>query len=150
MPEPPPSLLLRTCTERDLDAVLKIEAESFPDPYDLETFSQLLRYEPDGFLVAEGKDGILGYAASSARYGLIFSLAVSADHRRSGIGRKLMNGVLDYLRGRADSVLLQVRVSNTAAIQLYRKFGFREEGRVQRYYPDGEDALAMSLDFGAA
>jgi ribosomal-protein-alanine N-acetyltransferase len=125
---------------------LKIEKESFPDPYDRETFSQLLRSEPEGFLVAEGKDGILGYAASSARYGLIFSLAVSTGHRRKGVGLKLMEEVLDYLRGKTDSVLLQVRVSNSAAIRLYRKFGFREEGRVRRYYPDGEDALAMSLD----
>ncbi len=58
----------------------------------------------------------------------------------------LMKAVLDYLRGRVDSVLLQVRVSNSAAIQLYRKFGFTEEGKVRRYYPDGEDALAMYLD----
>ena len=150
MHEPPPSVRIRAFSERDLGSVLKIEKESFPDPYDRETFSQLLQSEPEGFIVAEFEDGILGYAASSARYGLIFSLAVSADRRRKGVGQMLLEAVLDYLRGRADSVILQVRVSNSAAIQLYQKFGFTEEGRMRRYYSDGEDALTMTLGLSTA
>ena len=107
---------------------------------------QLLGSEPEGFLVAEGDSGILGYVASSARYGLIFSVAVSGVSRRKGIGRTLMDAVIGYLRGRTKRVSLQVRVSNTAAIGLYRELSFREEGRVRRYYPDGEDALVMYLE----
>jgi ribosomal-protein-alanine N-acetyltransferase len=135
------------CREGDLEGVLKIEKESFPDPYDRDVFSMLLQSEPEGFLVAECDDGVVGYVASSVRYGLIFSLAVSADHRRKKIGWILMDAVLGYLRGRTEKVSLQVRVGNFAAINLYRRFSFREEGRVRRYYPDGEDALVMSLEF---
>ena len=146
--EPPsPPRRIRRCTDGDLDAILRIENESFSDPYDRGTFSQLLRSEPEGFLVAEGDDGdILGYVASSARYGLILSLAVSAGHRREGIGTMMMDAALRYLRGRARGVTLQVRVSNAPAISLYRRFSFREVGKVRRYYPDGEDALVMTLD----
>ena len=132
--------------EGDLDDVLEIENESFPDPYDREIFSQLLRLEPDGFLVAVDEGGVLGYVASSARYGLIFSLAVSSRHRGRGVGPVLMDAVLRHLRGRTRKVSLQVRVSNVAAIGLYRRFLFREEGRVSRYYHDGEDALVMTLE----
>jgi len=147
LPEADPSYQIRKCVDGDLDGVLKIEEESFPDPYDREIFSQLLSSEPEGFLVAEGGPGVLGYVASSARYGIIFSLAVSASRRREGIGRALMDAILRYLSEETEWVSLQVRVGNSAAIGLYRQFSFREEGRVRRYYPDGEDALVMILDF---
>ncbi len=129
-----------------MEGVLKIENESFPDPYDRDVFSTLLQSEPEGFLVAECDGGVVGYVASSARYGLIFSLAVSAGHRRKRVGWLLMEAVLGYLRGRTETVSLQVRVGNFAAIDLYRHFSFREEGRLRGYHSDGEDALVMCLD----
>jgi len=79
--------------------------------------------------------------------GVIVSLAVSASRRREGIGLALMDAVLRYLSRETERVSLQVRVGNSAAIGLYRQFSFREEGTVRRYYPDGEDALVMILDF---
>ena len=149
VPAAEPSYRIRRCTDGDLDDVLRIENESFSDPYDRDIFSQLLRSEPEGFLVTEGEGDVLGYVASSARYGLIFSLAVSAAHRRKGIGWMMMDAALRYLRGRTPRVTLQVRVGNAAAIDLYRRFSFREEGTVRRYYPDGEDALVMTLNLRA-
>ena len=146
MPGIEPSYRIRRCRESDLEDILRIERESFSDPYDRETFSQLLLYEPEGFLVAEGDGGILGYVASSAHHGVIFSLAVSAGNRRRGLGRALMEEVIRYLRTETGQVTLQVRVGNSEAIHLYRRLSFREEGRVRRYYPDGEDALVMTLD----
>ena len=112
MPESEPLYRIRRCREGDLDEVLTIEEQTFTDAYDREIFSQLLRSEPQGFLVAADDSGVLGYVASSGRYGLIFSLAVSAAHRRRGIGRSLMVAVLGYLRGETKRVSLQVRVTN--------------------------------------
>jgi ribosomal-protein-alanine N-acetyltransferase len=140
-----PDLRIRRCTRTDLGAVLEIEERSFPDPYDREIFEQLLRSEPECFLVAEVQGAVLGYVAASARYGMVFSLAVSARHRRRGIGRSLMDKVLAQVLAHAERVILQVRASNTGAQELYRDLGFRAEGIVKRYYPGGEDALVMSL-----
>lgn len=92
---------------------------------------------------------VAGYVASSSRYGMIISLAVSPGHRRAGVGRALMGAALSYLRGRTETVSLQVRVGNAEAIRLYRSFSFVERGRVKRYYPDGEDALVMALSLRA-
>ncbi len=150
MPETEPLYRIRRCREGDLDEVLAIEEQTFTDAYDREIFSQLLTSEPQGFLVAEDDSAVRGYVASSGRHGLIFSLAVSATHRRRGIGRLLMVAVLGYLRGETKRVSLQVRVTNSAGIALYRQFSFREQGRIRRYYPDGEDALVMTLDLGPA
>jgi [ribosomal protein S18]-alanine N-acetyltransferase len=144
-----PSFHVRECVEGDLDEILAIEDESFTDPYDREIFIQLLRTEPGGFLVAAAGHRLVGYVASSAKYGLILSLAVSPERRRRGVGAALMESALLYLRGRTARVTLQVRVSNSAAIALYRRFSFREDGRLRRYYPDGEDALVMSLGLGS-
>lgn len=140
------SYRVRECVEEDLDAILEIENGSFSDPYDRDLFVQLLRSEPEGFLVAEGDRRVIGYAASSARYGLIFSLAVSPNFRSRGVGGALMDSVMRYLRGKTSRVTLQVRVSNSPAIALYRRFSFKDGGRLRRYYPDGEDALVMYRD----
>ena len=148
--ESEPLYRIRMCRDGDLDDVLVIEEQTFTDAYDREIFSQLLISEPQGFLVAEGDSGVLGYVASSGRYGLIFSLAVAATHRRRGIGRLLMVAVLGYLRGETKTVSLQVRVTNSAAITLYHQFSFKEQGKVRRYYTDGEDALVMTLDLRPA
>ena len=145
MPELGPPPRARTCNEDDLDSVLEIEAKSFTDPYDRGMFLHLLRLEPEGFLVAEGGGDILGYVVVSARFGLVFSLAVSGEHRRKGIGLMLMKAALTYLRGRTERVSLQVRASNIPATSLYRRLAFQEDGLLEEYYRDGEDALVMSL-----
>jgi ribosomal-protein-alanine N-acetyltransferase len=53
-------------------------------------------------------------------------------------------------RSGLESVSLEVRTSNTAAITLYEKFGFVVAGRRAAYYPNGEDALLMIYNLNAA
>lgn len=48
-------------------------------------------------------------------------------------------------RDGAESVLLEVRASNEAALRLYDSLGFQRVGLRRRYYADGEDALLMTL-----
>jgi len=142
-----PPVTIRMCREGDLAEVLEIERESFEDPYDREKFLQLLWLEPEGFIVAETNADMVGYVASSAKHGIIFSLAVSGQARRKGVGSTLMEAALKYMRETSETVSLQVRVSNSVAIHLYENFGFTRQGTVKRYYRDGEDALVMFLNF---
>jgi ribosomal-protein-alanine N-acetyltransferase len=101
----------------------------------------------DGFLVAEGDADILGYVLftpSSSSHARILSLAVSPDHRRMGVGTRLMRGAFDVLLGKDfESVGLEVRASNTAAQSLYEDMGFVYDGINKGYYDDGEDAYLM-------
>jgi [ribosomal protein S18]-alanine N-acetyltransferase len=140
-------LTIRRSRFSDLDEILKIEETSFPDPYDRPTFLHLLLSEPGGFLVAEEKGIILGYvvATTGEGRGLIVSIAVSYDHKRRGIGAKLLHEALAYLVDRrVEQVELQVGATNTAAIQMYeKKFYFHFSHRIRRYYHNGEDALVM-------
>lgn len=75
----------------------------------------------------------------------ITTIATHPDYRRRGLGELLLTSLIDiaYDIG-ARQVTLEVRVTNGIAQNLYRKYGFREEGVRRRYYSDNqEDALIM-------
>ena len=116
----------------------------------------LLPGKTDLLLVAERDGRIVGsagmHAAGAAlrrRHVVVIGLSVGAQTQRQGVGTALMQALCDYA-DRWMGVLrieLTVYVDNIAAIALYRKFGFREEGRHRGYaLRDGRyvDALAMA------
>ncbi|KAJ5880712.1 N-terminal acetyltransferase A complex catalytic subunit ard1 [Penicillium subrubescens] len=83
------------------------------------------------------------------QHGHITSLSVMRTHRRLGIAERLMRMSQRAMAEshRANYVSLHVRVSNTAALRLYRDtLGFEVEKVESKYYADGEDAYAMKLD----
>lgn len=78
--------------------------------------------------------------------GHIVSIGVLSEYRGMGIGTSLMCASICSLRGIVSSYILEVRVSNSIAIRLYEKLGFRIRSRLLGYYSDGEDAYLMALD----
>ena len=77
--------------------------------------------------------------------GQITNIAVHPDYRRKGLGAAIVRSLLRHAKdARLESVSLEVRVSNTAAIKLYEQFGFVEMGRRKGFYQKPtEDALVM-------
>ena len=77
--------------------------------------------------------------------GQITNVAVHPDHRRKGFGAAIVRGLLRHAKDeRLESVSLEVRASNTAAIELYKRAGFVEAGRRKGFYTKPtEDALVM-------
>ena len=77
--------------------------------------------------------------------GQITNIAVHPDHRRKGYGAAITRALLRHAKdAKLESVSLEVRVSNTAAIELYKKAGFAEAGRRKGFYAKPtEDALVM-------
>jgi N-alpha-acetyltransferase 10/11 len=83
------------------------------------------------------------------QHGHITSLSVMRTHRRLGIAERLMRlsqrAMAEVFN--ASYVSLHVRMSNTAALHLYRDtLGFEVEKVEAKYYADGEDAYAMRMD----
>ena len=76
----------------------------------------------------------------------ISTIATMREWRGRGIGELLLVAMIDEAQSLgAEKVTLEVRVSNLVAQNLYRKYGFKVEGRRRRYYSDnGEDALIMT------
>lgn len=77
----------------------------------------------------------------------LYQIAVREDSRRRGIGDALMEEAIRYCRSHGvKAVYLEVRRSNEAAIRLYKKHGFKSEGRRKNYYSSPvEDAVVMVL-----
>ena len=102
------------------------------------------------FLVAEADARIGGYvvALDAADEGEILNLAVAETGRRRGLGRALVQAIVDALEARGvRQVFLEVRESNAAARALYAGFGFKDVGRRKGYYRRPvEDAIVLRLD----
>ena len=137
--------------EADLDAVLAIEADSFPHPWTKDHFLQELNASHSFPLVACVADGVIaGYICPMLVIdeGHILDVAVSPAYRGLGIGRLLVERALcDCRDAGAEFVSLEVRPSNVGALALYEALGFVETGRRKRYYQDGEDAVMMEYIF---
>ena len=126
-----------------------IEQQVFADPWSTQDFRDCVSYAQ--FLVAdEGSGRIAGYvvALDAADEGEILNRAVAEAGRRRGLGRALVEAILERLRSRGvRQVYLEVRESNAAARALYTAFGFKEVGRRRAYYRRPvEDAMVLRLD----
>jgi ribosomal-protein-alanine N-acetyltransferase len=132
----------------DLDEVVAIERASFSMPWSRGAFLyEMEQNQVARCLVVRDGGRVIGYVClwEVADEMHITNIAVHPQHRRRGIGRLLLGGVLEDARQRAlRIVVLEVRPSNTEAIALYEAFEFRVIGRRKGYYYDtGEDALVM-------
>ena len=96
---------------------------------------------------------IIGYVGMRVEMGKghISTLAVRPDWRGWGLGELLLHKALEQaIHGGAQTVTLEVRVSNTVAQNLYDKYGFATISRLRGYYSDGEDAYLMRAEIVGA
>jgi len=125
----------------------------FSDPWSADDFAECVDSGVP-FLVAEQQGIVAGYVVAhyAADEGEILNLGVAAAHRRQGIGRALVERVLQTLVQRGvGTVYLEVRASNAAARQLYESLGFGEVARRARYYRRPiEDAVVLRAAIPAA
>lgn len=78
----------------------------------------------------------------------VVSVGVRTKDRGRGIGELLLIGALERAMSRAAAVMtLEVRPTNTVAINLYHKYGFEKRGVRKAYYADDrEDAIIMTTE----
>ena len=139
--------VVRRAHADDITAILAIETRSNPVPWSRQLFVKELDRHEGAMLVAVDGDEVVGFIACAGQGDSwhILNVTVHPEHRRRGIGGLLVDGVISALDGRPyDRYTLEVRVSNDAAIRLYRQRGFVDCGVRPRYYSDNqEDALIM-------
>jgi ribosomal-protein-alanine N-acetyltransferase len=135
----------------DLAEVMRIELRAYKHPWTLGIFRDCLRV---GYqcLVYENEEEMLGYAVMSHAVGEahILNICIRPDAQGHGYGSQLMQEVLEAARRvHTDTLLLEVRPSNQAALSLYHKMGFCEVGVRKDYYPatnGREDALILAIN----
>ena len=133
-------------TERELDAVCRLEEKSLSVPWTRQDFESAIQNEAIVFAHAVSDGETAGYIMMQllGDEGEILNLAVDPDFRRRGAASALLEDCLSRADRAAASVYLEVRRSNEGARALYEKFGFAVIGERKRYYSHpAEDALVM-------
>ena len=143
----------------DLDRVMEIEKDGFAHPWSADLLRREMVHDWSTILLATVTRIGPGHLPMEAVVGFvvywlvhdelhILNIATAVEERRRGVGGALMEEAARRARV-AGAVLatLEVRRSNTAAIALYRRLGYRQVGVRPNYYVDeGEDAIVMVLD----
>lgn len=128
-----------------------IEKECFSTPWSEDMLAEELFNPLASFIVAQRADGaVLGYAGLHAvgDEGYVDNIAVREDYRNQGIADDLLDVFVRFGQSNLSFLTLEVRVSNTPAIQLYMKHGFTQVGLRKNYYrAPKEDAIIMTLEF---
>jgi ribosomal-protein-alanine N-acetyltransferase len=145
---------VRRLTLSDLDAIERIERESYPTPWSRSMFAGELAKPSSASLGAFDDDApefpLVGYLIISRYVDAwhVMNIAVAREYRRHGIAKRLLEEL--FVRTESDprrGYTLEVRVSNRAAIKLYETLGFYATGVRRGYYTDNrEDALIMWKD----
>jgi len=146
---------LRPGQAADLKPMAALEQLAAVAPWSRSQFAGLVVKPATHSLVLEGDNGLLGFALFQRVLdeATLLNIAVRPDAQGRGLGRRLLEGVIDCLKEQGvGRVLLEVREGNSAALGLYRKLGFTEDGMRRDYYPGDspgksgrENAVLMSL-----
>ncbi|MCB9739607.1 MAG: GNAT family N-acetyltransferase [Deltaproteobacteria bacterium] len=147
------SVALRPLAHRDLAAWDALQRAGLPDPYSRDALERELEsamtrtfglFEDDVLRAA-----VLAWLVVDELQ--IMTVVVDDTARRRGFGRRLVEHTLRMARAAgATFATLEVRAGNVAALALYTALGFSRDGVRPGYYPDGEDAVLMHLDFPGA
>ena len=146
-PRPVSACVVRRMTADDCETVWQIEKTTFPQPWSLRDFEHEMRENVCArYLVAEMEGRIVGFAGAHIILdeGHITNIAVDAAFRGQGIGRKLLQSLLQYASNLgAQYLTLEVRADNEPAKRLYQSLHFIRVGIRKKYYEDQQDAWIM-------
>lgn len=161
----PMAIQIRDASADDLPRIIEIEQAAFPTPWSIASFERELTLPFSRIIVAlsgdlgdapaadplpPDRETIVGFLCRwlIADECHVLNIAVRPDQRRNGVATQLISAAIAEARDSgAEVVTLEVRRSNLAARQLYRKFDFEERRLRRHYYGPGEDAIVMELRF---
>ena len=150
VPAPPTEYDIRPLTAEQLAEVLKLNIRCFRngDNYTKHTFEYLLS-EPRtlSYRIVTPSDELVGFAfvmVNDNNAAHLTTIGVAPEHRGRGLAKRLLAHIEDALRTREiGTILLEVRVANNLAQNLYQRLGYTTVQRIERYYNNGEDCFLM-------
>lgn len=147
-----PSIELRELVPDDLPELLALERASPSTPWSEAQWTAALADKTTAVLGARCEEELVGHAVL-VRLGFdaeLQAIVVAPRWRRQGLARRLLDGIIERAAGwGSETLLLEVRAGNDAALALYRRAGFIADGYRRGYYPalnggGREDACLMS------
>jgi ribosomal-protein-alanine N-acetyltransferase len=159
VPEKRHEIRLQQATPEFAGDISGLHGSLFEKAWDAEGVRRLLEHPASVALVTtvERPWRVIGFilAQLTADEAEILSLGVAATSQRAGIGRRLVQGLIDTAQRKGvQRIFLDVAAGNVAAIALYQTMGFAHMGRRKEYYShaggEREDALLMVRDLGVS
>ena len=144
---------IKSALPSDAAAIAAIEKECFPEAW---SENMVLSAMENGtfYIAAFLGDSLAGYAAAAVVVdeGQVANIAVRAPYRGKGLGKALTSALItECINNGCETITLEVRRTNTTAINLYKSLGFKEVGRRKDYYSSPKaDALLFTLLKGDA
>lgn len=150
IPAPPTTYSIHPLTIGQLKEVLRLNIRCFRngENYTKHTFDYLLN-EPKTIsyrtLAANGEMVAFVFVMANENGSAhLTTIGVAPEHRRRGLGEALLAHVETAVRARElNTIMLEVRVGNTAAQEMYKRNGYTVVQRVNKYYTNGEDCYLM-------
>ena len=140
-------IIIRLAEEKDISLIADIERECFTTPETENTVREVIENPVYEAYVSELDGEIVGHTITMSSCGEedILSVAVRPSCRRLGIGKMLMDNILQKAQTNGiTDIFLEVRKSNIAAISLYERSGFEKVGERKNFYDlPREDAVLM-------
>ena len=140
---------IRRALPRDASAIADAEREIFSDAWSERSITDAISTEGAMCYVAEKDGKTVAYVLGRiiAPEGEIYRIATLPEYRGRGIAYRLLSYAHKTELGRGlETLFLEVRSQNTAALALYRAFGFANMGIRKKYYKDPvDDAIVMLL-----
>lgn len=134
-----------------VEAIAELEKICFQDPWSVNSIAAELSNRLSTWLVAVENGAVCGYVGSQSVLDSadMMNIAVHPEYRNRGIACALVSELIALLKNQnVISLMLEVRVSNESAINLYKKLGFEIVGKRPRYYHNPrEDAYIMRKEF---
>lgn len=140
----------RIAEQSDFAGIYDVEKSSFLTPWLLESLIYDVYFNPVSiYIVALADNSVIGFCGAHVNNdeGHINNVAVLTAFRRCGVGQGLVSALMTLTHDKVLRYALEVRQSNTSAINLYQKFGFCSVGIHENYYADTqEDAVLMAYE----
>ncbi len=141
-------MIFEEMTAEDLSRVLKLEQTCFKEPWNEKDCLYELEENPfsHGWVLKD--DDIVGYAFLWETFEMaqLARIGIDPKSRNKGYGQFLLENLIQRAKeAECEYMSLEVRESNIPAIHLYEKNGFITVNLSKGYYPDGENAIVMTL-----
>lgn len=139
--------MIRKAEIKDLNQLKKLEGECF-DKNIRENFEFVLSNDNYVYFVNEEQNNIIAYVGASISYeqGDILSICVDSTLRNKGIASSILKYLIEYLKDKkVNQLFLEVEEENLPAVNLYKKFGFKEINKRKNYYGNKTAIIMLKI-----
>ena len=143
------NILINKMTNEDLEKIKDNLSKDFDNFWDYEILKEELNSRTSKYIVAKKSNNVIvGFAGIKLILdeAEIMNIVTKKEERHQGIGKLLLNEIIKISKENNIYLInLEVNTKNTIAINLYKKYHFKEVGLRKKYYNGQDDAILMTL-----